>query len=190
MDPIKAKLKFVDDVHAYATAWIKLYNTLADQSPKSSFIYTDASVSGTTMTIKAYSPSVEEVGRYLQAMYQESDFSQVVVDHVPGYPDNVRHLYYLNGRMVFADGATASSASGGPSGGGPSSSGGASAGASGAPAGFSPDNLGPNGPGNVPRDVGPPPAELTGGTTGPNSSAAQRAGRQRNVVRRLQPGLS
>lgn len=31
VDPIKAKLKFVDDVHAYATAWIKLYNTLADQ---------------------------------------------------------------------------------------------------------------------------------------------------------------
>ena len=90
--------------------WVKLYNTLADTSPKSSFIYSDAAVSGATMTIKAYSPSVEEVGRYLQAMYHEPDFQTVAVDQVPGYPDNVRHLYYLNGTMVFADGASGSSA--------------------------------------------------------------------------------
>ena len=117
--PIKAKLDFVEAVHAYDRQWVALYNTLAETSPKSSLIYTDASVNGATMTIKAYSPSLEEVGRYLQTMYQEPDFQTVAVDHVPGYPDNVRHLYYLNGVLVFADGASGSSSSGGMGGSSP-----------------------------------------------------------------------
>ncbi len=192
-DPIQAKLKFVDDVHAYARSWIALINTVADKSPKNSFIYTDLSVNGPTMTIKAYTPSVEEVGRYLQVMYNEPDFSTVVVDHVPGYPDNVRHLYYLNGRMVFADGASGSSNSSsasGPSGGGypggssgSSSSGGSSGypggnsggqsggSSSSGPANFTPERLAANGPANIPDDVGPPPAELTGGAPSPSGQS-------------------
>lgn len=217
--PIADKLKFVEDVHAYPRQWVALYNTLAETTPKSSFIYTEASVSGgtggasggapggiggmggaaggaagasggATMTIKAYSPSLEEVGRYLQAMYQEPDFQTVAVDHVPGYPDNVRHLYYLNGVLVFADSGTSSNSSGGgsspmggmggmnipspmggmspsPMGGmggmGGQSSGG-SGGSGGAPAGWSAGNLGPNAPGNLPPGVTAPPPQLTGGT--------------------------
>lgn len=185
--PIQDKLDFVTAVHAYNRQQVALYNTLADTSPKSSLIYTDASYSASTMSIKAYSPSVGVVGRYLQAMYQEPDFQTVTVDKVPGYPDNVRHLYYLNGKMVFADGATGSTGGGGqqgsqsssqgrgqggfpgggPGGGGSPSGGygGGQSGSSTAPAGYTLANLGPNGPTNLPAGVGPPPAELTGGAT-------------------------
>ena len=185
--PIQDKLDFVTAVHAYNRQQVALYNTLADTSPKSSLIYTDASYSASTMSIKAYSPSVGVVGRYLQAMYQEPDFQTVTVDKVPGYPDNVRHLYYLNGKMVFADGATGSTGGGGQQGsqssnqgrgqggfpgsgpgggGGPSGGyGGGQSGSSTAPAGYTLANLGPNGPTNLPAGVGPPPAELTGGAT-------------------------
>ena len=185
--PIQDKLDFVTAVHAYNRQQVALYNTLADTSPKSSLIYTDASYSASTMSIKAYSPSVGVVGRYLQAMYQEPDFQTVTVDKVPGYPDNVRHLYYLNGKMVFADGATGSTGGGGqqgsqsssqgrgqggfpgggPGGGGSPSGGygGGQSGSSTGPAGYTLANLGPNGPTNLPAGVGPPPAELTGGAT-------------------------
>ena len=184
--PIQDKLDFVTAVHAYNRQQVALYNTLADTSPKSSLIYTDASYSASTMSIKAYSPSVDVVGRYLQAMYQEPDFQTVAVDKIPGYPDNVRHLYYLNGKMVFADGATGSTGGGGqqgsqsssqgrgqggfpgggPGGGSPSGGyGGGQSGSSTGPAGYTLANLGPNGPTNLPAGVGPPPAELTGGAT-------------------------
>lgn len=185
--PIQDKLDFVTAVHAYNRQQVALYNTLADTSPKSSLIYTDASYSASTMSIKAYSPSVDVVGRYLQAMYQEPDFQTVAVDKIPGYPDNVRHLYYLNGKMVFADGATGSTGGGGqqgsqsssqgrgqggfpgggPGGGGSPSGGygGGQSGSSTGPAGYTLANLGPNGPTNLPAGVGPPPAELTGGAT-------------------------
>ena len=181
--PIQAKLDFVDAVHAYTRKWVALYNTLADTSPKHSFIYSGVSVSGATMTIKAYSPSVEEVGRYLQAMYREPDFVTVAVDKIPGYPNNIRHLYYLDTvkpqNLVFADGASGSAGGGGGGGGYPGGGGGGYPGGGGggypggggargggnAPTGYNADTLGPNGAGNIPPDVGPPPAELTGGVS-------------------------
>ena len=203
VDPINAKLQFFTAVDAYPLKWVELYNTLADTTPKSSFIYTGAQVTGPTMAIKAYSPSVEEVGRYLQVMYHEPDFSTVAVDRIPAYPDNIRHLYYLNGVMVFADGATGSGAGsssggfggsggfpggrggypGGPPGGGfpgrgggfPSGGGGGQV-ASNAPANFSPDTLGPNGPTNIPAGVGPPPPELTGGVAATGGGGNARGG--------------
>jgi hypothetical protein len=198
--PINAKLQFVDDIYAYERQWVALYNTLAETTPKSSFIYTGAAVTGPTMAIKAYSPSVEEVGRYLQVMYHEPDFSTVEVDHIPAYPDNVRHLYYLDGVLVFADGASGSGTStpggsggfpGGPGGypgggrggfpGGGGQSGGGQGGgqnAAGAPANWTPDALGPNGPSNIPADVGPPPPEIAVGGTGTGTSAQPGAGGQ------------
>lgn len=179
VDPIKAKLKFVTDIDAYTRKWVALYNTLAETTPKSSFIYTGAQVTGPTMAIKAYSPSVEEVGRYLQVMYHEPDFTMVSVDKIPAYPDNIRHLYYLNGVMVFADGATAGSGGGAPGGGGPGGpppgfgrggppQGRAGAGgtaAAGAPANWTPDAVGPNGATNLPPGVTEPPAEIAVGGT-------------------------
>ena len=170
--PIKDKLDFVKAVHTYNGQQVALYNTLADSSPRSSLIYTDAAYSGAIMTIKAYSPSVAIVGRYLQAMFQEPDFATVAVDKVPGYPDNVRHFWYLNGKMVFAEGSTAAGSGGSSQSSGQQSSqsmGGRGGGGQSAtssttgPTGYSPENLGPNGPTNTPPGVGPPPPELTGG---------------------------
>ena len=191
VDPINAKLQFVKDIYAYERKWVALYNTLAETTPKSSFIYTGAEVTGPTMSIKAYSPSVEEVGRYLQVMYHEPDFSTVAVDHIPAYPDNVRHLYYLDGVLVFADGATGS-AGGGSQGGGRGGYPGGSPGgypggggqgggqaAAGAPSDFTPEALGPNGPTNIPAGVGPPPPEIAvGGAAGIGGQAGGQGGGQ------------
>ena len=181
--PIQAKLQFVTDVDAYPRKWVALYSTLADTTPRSSFLYTGASVAGTTMAIKAYSPSVEEVGRYLQVMYHEPDFTSVVVDKIPAYPENIRHLYFYGKTLVFADGATAGAGGGGntagafggfrggpPSGfAGAGGQGGAGQATAGAPANYTPSALGPNGATNLPSGVGPPPPEIavggTGGTT-------------------------
>lgn len=199
--PIQQKLQFVTDVDAYARKWVALYAQLADTTPRSSFIYSGAAITGPTMAIKAFSPSVETVGRYLQVMYHEPDFSTVAVDHIPAYPDNIRHLYYLNGVLVFADGASAGSGGGSSSGGYPGGGGGrpgaggypgggggygggsqgGQAGA-GAPANFTPEALGPNGATNIPPDVGPPPPEIavggTGGTTSQQSGGGYPGGGQ------------
>lgn len=176
--PIQDKVDFVAAVHAYIRAQVALISTVADKSPRGNagFIYSGIAPGPgySTVVIKAYSPSVEQVGRYLQAMYQQPVFSSVAVDKIPGYPDNVQHRWYLGRTMVYADGATASAGGGGgyPGGGSrgggggyPGGSGGASAGGASAsgPPGFTAANLGPNGPSNVPPGVGPPPPELTGG---------------------------
>ena len=201
--PIQAKLKFVTDADAYARKWVALYNTLADTTPKSSFLYTGAAVTGQTMAIRAYSPSVEEVGRYLQVMYHEPDFTSVVVDKIPAYPENIRHLYFYNGTLVFADGATgggggnASSAFSGSRGGAPGgfpgggggfpgggggfpggggSQGGGGQATTGAPANYTPEALGPNGAANLPSGVGPPPPEIAVGGTGGGTLAGRGGG--------------
>ena len=165
VQPILDKVNFVKAVHKYNSDQVTTIVTVANESPKKSFIYNGMAPGAgySTMTIAAYSPSVEAAGRYLQAMYQQPAFSSVAVDKIPGYPDDVQHRWYLGKikpqNMVFADGA---SASGGAAGGGgyPGGGGGAAAGPSRA---FSASNLALNGPGNVPPGVGPPPPELVGG---------------------------
>lgn len=97
--PIQANLDFVKAVHDYARQWVSLYGTLA-QYTDPRMIYTDAAVSGTTMAIKAYTPSISEVGRYMQAIYKEPDFTSVGIDKLPGYPDNVISQVYLDGRLI------------------------------------------------------------------------------------------
>ncbi len=210
VDPIKAKIDFVAAVHAFNGHYIQFYNTLANVTPSNSLIYsgttlgagtgaagsypssgasgaTAAATGPTAVSIKAYASSVATVGRYLQAMYREPDFTTVTVDKVPGYPDNVRNLYYYGKTLVFADDATSSGGGSGGGGGGRSSSypggsassssggrpggyptgGGGNAQSSGAngPADYTATNLGPNAPGNTPPGVGPPPPELTGGVS-------------------------
>lgn len=192
--PIQQKLQFFTDVDAYDRKWVAKYAQLAQTTPKSSFIYDGAAITGPTMAIKAFSPSVESVGRYLQVMYHEPDFSTVAVDHIPAYPDNLRHLYYLDGVLVFADGASGSNgggaspggfsgggrpgAGGFPRGGGGYPGGGSQGGqaAAGAPANYTADALGPNGATNVPPDVGPPPPEIAVGGTGGGTTGQQSGG--------------
>ena len=174
--PIQDNLDFVTAVHKYTQTWVTLYNTLADKSPKSSFIYNGVSVNGPVMTINAYTPSVEEVGRYLQAMYQEPDFTSVTVDKLPAYPDNIRHLYYLGKVLVFADGASNSSSGGGsgggyPGGGGGGSRGGGYPGAAGGSSGGSGypggGGGGSRGGGGTAANTGPP--GFNPDTLGPNA---------------------
>ena len=97
--PVEAKLKFTSDVREYNKEWAQLYDTVARYTDPQ-MIYTDAAVSGTNLSIKAYAPSIAEVGRYLEAIYKEPDFQTVSIDKLPGYPEAVVNKYYLDGRLV------------------------------------------------------------------------------------------
>lgn len=97
--PLKAKVDYVKAVRAYNTSLVAFWATVARYSdPK--VTYTDAAVSGTALTIKAYMPSIGEVGRYLQAMYQEPDFTTVGIDKLPGYPDALVTKYFLDNKLI------------------------------------------------------------------------------------------
>ena len=208
--PIQQKLQFVTDTDAYDRKWVAKYAQLAQTTPRSTFIYDGAAITGPVMAIKAYSPSVETVGQYLQVMYHEPDFSTVAVDHIPAYPENIRHLYLLNGVIVFADGASAGNGGGGGSssgypggsggrgslggypssgsgGGYPGSGGGYPGGsggqtAAGGPPGYNANTLGPNGAANIPPDVGPPPPEIAVGGTGGTAGRQATGGGGQNTA--------
>ncbi len=97
--PIQAKVDFVKAVHQHNTDIGNFWATVAAYSdPK--VIYSDAVVSGNALTIKAYSPSLAEIGRYLQAMYQEPDFQSVAIDKLPGYPEAVVAKVYLGNQLI------------------------------------------------------------------------------------------
>ena len=119
--PLQAKVDFVNAVHQHNIDIVKFWNLLAQYSSGSKVIYSDAAISGSTLTIKAYTPSIAEVGRYLQAMYQEPDFQSVGVDKLPGYPDALVAKVYLGKKLLFVSssgGSNSSSASGPAAGGG------------------------------------------------------------------------
>ena len=105
--PIQDKVDFVTAVHKYHMALVRIYYTLA-QYTDSKVIYSDAAYSGTTMTVHAYTPSLAEVGRYLQRMYHNIQvdtgpnavFSNVSIDHVPGYPEGYVYKYYVGNTLV------------------------------------------------------------------------------------------
>ena len=97
--PLKAKVDFVASVRKYNRDLVTFWNTVAQYSDPR-IIYTDAQVTGPTLTLKAYAPTIAEVGRYLQAMYQEPDFTTVEIDKLPGYPDALVNKYYLDGKLV------------------------------------------------------------------------------------------
>ena len=107
--PIKVKVDFVKANRDYTTSLVAFWATVARYSDPR-VIYTDASVSGTTLTIKAYMPSIGEVGRYLQAMYQEPDFTTVSIDKLPGYPDALVTKYFLDNKLIGIGQAPASGA--------------------------------------------------------------------------------
>lgn len=99
VQPTLDKLNFVKAVHDYNIAWVELYDKMARYTdPK--IIYSGAEVSGQTMQIKAYAPSIAEMGRYLEEIYKEPDFTTVSIDHLPGYPEAVVNKYYLDGKLI------------------------------------------------------------------------------------------
>ena len=179
--PIQDKVDFVVAVHKYDRDQVGTISTVANKSPRNSFIYSSM-VPGAgyqTMSIAAYSKSVEEVGRYLTAMYHQPVFTSVAVDKIPGYPDTVQHRWYLGKTMVFADGG-GSSASGGGGNGYPGSGGGGAATGGAA-------SVEPNSPGNIPSGVGPPPGELTADLPG---GGGQGGGYSVNFLRIALAGVS
>lgn len=183
--PLRDKIDFVKAVHTYIRDQAITVNTIAEKSPdphsSSGFIYSSLNPGPgySTVVIKASSPSVEQVGRYLTAMYAQKAFSSVSVDKIPGYPDSVQHRWYLGKTMVFADGG-GSSASGGGGNGYPGSGGGGAATGGAA-------SVEPNSPGNIPSGVGPPPGELTADLPG---GGGQGGGYSVNFLRIALAGVS
>jgi Tfp pilus assembly protein PilN len=83
--PIQQKLDFVNAVHDYNKAFPKLFEEVAQYtSPK--ILYNSMSLSGTSLTITGYTPSLNELGKYLIEMYKEPDASAVALaTAIPGY---------------------------------------------------------------------------------------------------------
>ena len=175
--PIQDKVDFVMLAHKYDRDQVGTISTVANKSPRNSFIYSSMAPGAgyQTMSIKAYSKSVEEVGRYLTAMYHQKAFTSVAVDKIPGYPDTVQHRWYLGKTMVFADGGgSAASGGGGYPGGGGAATGGAA-------------SVEPNSPNNIPPGVGPPPGVLTTDLPG---GGGQGGGYSVNFLRVALAGVS
>lgn len=149
--PIQTKLNFIKDTHAYTLKWVKLYHTLAKYTDLK-IIYSSATVSGTTMSIRAYSPSIAEIGRYLEQIYDDPDFQFVSIDRLPGYPEALVNKYYLDNKLVGIQ-AVSSLGKGGQ--GMPSFGGG------GGGRGF-----GGGAPGGPPPGFGGPPPGFGGGPSG------------------------
>jgi hypothetical protein len=156
IQPTADKLAFVGKVWDYNTQWVQLYETLARYTDLK-VIYSGAAVSGSTMTIKAYAPSIAEIGRYLERIYEEPDFKQVSIDHLPGYPGALVKKYYLDGKLVGV-GAPPNIGQGGPG--------------QGAAAGFRPPGIPGGGGAGFPAG-GIPGLNGGGASFGQNSGANQ-----------------
>jgi hypothetical protein len=173
--PIKQKLDFVKAVYAYNISWARIYSKLADYSdPKIS--YSDATIGGTAMNIRAYTPSTADVARYLHEITQDPDFTAVAIDRIPGWGQYFVHKYYLDGKLIgististtnpYAGRAAMAAAAGRPGGGPPAGFGGG-----GPPAGFGgggpPPGMGGGGPpagfGGAPGVGGAAPFSFAGG---------------------------
>ena len=167
VQPIQDKLNFVTAVYQYNKSWARLYDTLARYTDPA-MIYTQASVTGTTMAIHAWAPSIAEVGRYLQEIYKEPDFSSVSIDQLPGYPDAVIDKYYLDGQLISVGAAPGTQPANGPGGRGGPSGGGYSSSSS-----YSSGGSGRSGSGSFPGGApgGPP-----GGTSAPRGSGGGQGG--------------
>lgn len=82
--PIQGKLDFVNAVKAYNVKYVALYRNIARYtSPK--ILYNSMAVSGTTLSISAYTPNIILLGRYLQVMYTEPDVTAVSISALPAY---------------------------------------------------------------------------------------------------------
>jgi hypothetical protein len=102
--PLQAKVDFVAAVRKHNQDLYNFWTTVAAYSGGSKVIYSDAVVTttatGSILTIKAYSPSIAEIGRYLQAMYHEPDFKSIGIDKLPGYPEAVITKAYFGNKLV------------------------------------------------------------------------------------------
>jgi hypothetical protein len=103
--PIQGKINFVNGVQTYNQYYPTLFETVARfTSPR--ILYYGMSVSGSTMTIDAYTPSIDELGRYLQVMYHEPDFTSVSISSIPTPDQAAEKVYYYKGAVIGESGGT------------------------------------------------------------------------------------
>ncbi|HEY3328425.1 MAG TPA: hypothetical protein VGK19_00245 [Capsulimonadaceae bacterium] len=81
---ISEKVDFVKKLQEYNLSYVKLYRNIARYTSPD-ILYTSLAVSGTSLTISAYAPSLPALARYMQIMYNEPDISKLSVSAIPGY---------------------------------------------------------------------------------------------------------
>lgn len=80
----KTNVDFVNSVRDYNLKYAQLYTNISRYtSPR--ILYSNLSVNQTTLTIDAYAPSLPELARYMQYMYNEPDISGLSVSAIPAY---------------------------------------------------------------------------------------------------------
>ena len=84
--PYDTKIKFCDDVQAHNLAYPTLYHKLAEYTVPS-ILYSSMSVTGTSLGIAAYTPSLPELSNYLAHIWNDPDLKSVTVSAFPGYRD-------------------------------------------------------------------------------------------------------
>jgi hypothetical protein len=97
--PITQKVDFVKQVHIHNLNQVLLYYRLVRYTyPK--VTYTDATYSGSTMTIKAYTPSFPILMDYLTRIRKDPDFTAVTISNVPDSTNAYVDKYYLGHTLV------------------------------------------------------------------------------------------
>jgi hypothetical protein len=81
---IDTKIKFVTDVEAYNQAYPKLYRTIAKYTVPT-ILYSTLSVTGTALSISAYTPNLASLADYLAHIWNDPDLKSVDVSAFPGY---------------------------------------------------------------------------------------------------------
>jgi len=85
IDPIKKKLKFIDEVLKHNQKYPALYEQIARWTYEK-VSYASLQCDGKQVTMQARVKSLDDLGRYLLNMYQASDlFTEVKISGIPGY---------------------------------------------------------------------------------------------------------
>jgi len=84
LPPVQQKVQFVKDLQDYNLGLVRLYRNIARYTSPD-ILYTNLSVTGTSLTIAAYAPSLPALARYMQVMYNEPDIKTLSISAIPGY---------------------------------------------------------------------------------------------------------
>jgi hypothetical protein len=78
-------VKFVDDLNAYNVSFNKLYLNVFKYTSNRILLHSLKPSGTSTLTIDGYAPNLDAMTRYMQALYQEPDFSNVTFSALPVY---------------------------------------------------------------------------------------------------------
>jgi Tfp pilus assembly protein PilN len=102
--PIQANIDYVNSVYAYNLVYPTLFEHVAKYtSPR--ILYSGMQMNGANLEIQAYTPSLEELGRYMEIMYQDPDFTSVSISAVPTPAEAAERVYLYKGVVVGTAGA-------------------------------------------------------------------------------------